>query len=100
MANLIENMPEPRSEGRLTRQVERETSRIPSVAFLSLAGVAIAASLVLQSVGRKETSLFVGQWAPTLLVLGLYNKMVKVAGHDSSRSSRGGRELEGLEASH
>ncbi len=27
-------------------------------------------------------SNFIGQWAPTLLVLGLYNKLVKVAGHD------------------
>jgi hypothetical protein len=26
---------------------------------------------------------FVGQWAPTFLILGLYNKIVKIAGSDS-----------------
>ena len=30
-------------------------------------------------------SLFVGQWAPTLLVLGLYNKMVKTMGSEGIR---------------
>ena len=33
--------------------------------------------------GNKNGSVFVGQWAPTLLILGLYNKLVKVAGSDS-----------------
>ena len=32
--------------------------------------------------GNRETSQFVGQWAPTLLILGVYNKLVKVAGHE------------------
>ena len=26
--------------------------------------------------------MFVGQWAPSLLVIGLYNKLVKLEGHD------------------
>ena len=39
-------------------------------------------SLALQMMGKKEQSNFVGQWAPTLLILGLYNKIVKVAGSD------------------
>jgi hypothetical protein len=38
---------------------------------------------VLQSLGKKEESLFVGQWAPTFLILGLYNKIVKVLGSDA-----------------
>lgn len=32
--------------------------------------------------GKKEQSNFVAQWAPTLLILGRYNKIVKVAGSD------------------
>jgi len=32
--------------------------------------------------GRKVERNFVGQWAPTILILGLYNKIVKVAGSD------------------
>ena len=39
-------------------------------------------SLVLQISGKKEESLFVGQWAPSFLILGVYNKLVKVAGSD------------------
>jgi hypothetical protein len=31
---------------------------------------------------KQHASLFVGQWAPTFLMLGLYNKMVKQLGHD------------------
>ena len=29
---------------------------------------------------RGQLSLFIGQWAPTLLLLGVYNKIVKVMG--------------------
>ena len=32
--------------------------------------------------GNKPVSVFVGQWAPTFLILGLYNKMVKQLGSD------------------
>jgi hypothetical protein len=32
--------------------------------------------------GRDEWALFVGQWAPAFLILGVYNKMVKQHGTD------------------
>jgi len=32
--------------------------------------------------GRKEESTFIGHWVSPLLILGLYNKVVKVAGSD------------------
>jgi hypothetical protein len=32
--------------------------------------------------GHQHVSLFVGQWAPTFLILGLYNKIVKELGSD------------------
>lgn len=31
---------------------------------------------------KAPLAMFVGQWAPTLLLLGVYNKIVKVAGSD------------------
>jgi hypothetical protein len=31
---------------------------------------------------RKQNALFVGQWAPTFLLLGIYNKLVKQFGSD------------------
>jgi hypothetical protein len=38
--------------------------------------------LGLQLLGRKHEAQFVGQWVPTILILGLYNKMVKQHGSD------------------
>jgi hypothetical protein len=32
--------------------------------------------------GRDTDALFVGQWAPTILIMGTYNKLVKQLGHD------------------
>lgn len=70
------------SEGTVARTIEHYTAQMPSDWFLWAAGGSIAASLTLQALGRKHDALFVGQWAPTLLILGLYNKVVKVAGSD------------------
>lgn len=69
-------------EGQTTKAIERATGRIPSSTFLWLASGSIAASLALQMSGRREMSLFVGQWAPTFLLLGIYNKLVKTVGSE------------------
>ena len=67
-------------EGRLTEQVDRVTGKVPSLAYLGFAVGSIAASLGLMATGRKAAANFVGQWAPTILILGLYNKVVKEIG--------------------
>jgi len=74
------------SEGIVARTIESQTAKLPSDVFLWAAVGSIAGSLALQCMGRKHTSLFVGQWAPTFLILGLYNKIVKVAGSDRTSS--------------
>jgi hypothetical protein len=71
-------------EGPVARGIEKQTAKIPSDVYLWAAAGAIGLSLGLQLVRRKHASTFVGQWAPTFLLLGLYNKLVKVAGHDRS----------------
>ena len=71
------------AEGRIARTIEEQTAKLPSDMFLWAAGASILGSLALQFSGRQRESLFVGQWAPTLLILGLYNKVVKIAGSDS-----------------
>lgn len=73
---------EEHREGPVAKAIENQTAKVPSDLFLWLAGGAIAASATLQILGRRETSNFVGQWAPTLLILGLYNKIVKAVGSD------------------
>jgi hypothetical protein len=70
------------SEGTVARTIEQQTAKLPSDLFLWAAGASIVGSLFLQCTGRKEESQFIGQWAPTFLILGLYNKLVKVAGSD------------------
>ena len=35
---------------------------------------------------RKSAALLVGQWAAPLLIMGLYNKIVKTEGHDRPES--------------
>jgi hypothetical protein len=69
-------------EGVVAKAIETQTAKLPSDTFLWAAAGAIAASLALQVMGRKGESTFVAQWVPTLLILGLYNKIVKVAGSD------------------
>lgn len=70
------------SEGTVAKTIEQQTAKLPSDLFLWAAIGSITGSLVLQMLGDRERSQFVGQWAPTLLMLGLYNKIVKVAGSD------------------
>jgi hypothetical protein len=70
------------TEGAVARTIEAQTAKLPSDTFLWASLGAIATSLVLQTLGKKEESLFVGQWAPTFLILGLYNKIVKELGSD------------------
>jgi hypothetical protein len=74
--------PPEHAEGAVARAIEQQTAKLPSDTFLWLAGGSIAASLTLRIMGHRHDALFVGQWAPTFLILGLYNKLVKVAGSD------------------
>jgi len=71
-----------RKEGKLTLAIEEETSKIPSGVFLTAALASMAVSLTLKCFRMKHSALFVGQWAAPLLIMGLYNKVVKVEGHD------------------
>ena len=70
------------SEGPLARMIEEQTAKLPSDTFLWAAGASILGSLTLKMMDKDHAALFVGQWAPTFLILGLYNKVVKVAGSD------------------
>lgn len=70
-------------EGTLTKAIERQTAKLPSTFYLILAGGAVALSLGLAvTQKRKGWANFVGEWVPSLLILGLYNKIVKTQGSD------------------
>jgi hypothetical protein len=70
------------TEGEMAKSIEQQTAKLPSDVFLWAAIGSIAASATLHLMGNKPTSVFVGQWAPTFLILGLYNKLVKQLGSD------------------
>ena len=70
------------SEGVVARTLEDQTARLPSDVWLWAALGSMGVSLCLQLAGNRHRSLFVGQWAAPFLLIGVYNKLVKVAGSD------------------
>ena len=69
-------------EGPVAKTLEKQTAKIPSDIYLWAAVGTMALSLTLFLAKKKSASMFFGQWAPSILVIGLYNKLVKVEGHD------------------
>jgi hypothetical protein len=72
----------PGQEGKITKMLEKQTAKIPSGFYLALGVGSIALSLISQLAGKKKAANFIGLWVPTLLVVGLYNKIVKLEGSD------------------
>jgi hypothetical protein len=72
----------PKKEGKVAKTLEEQTSRIPSDVYLWAAVGTMALSLTCFLTRNRHTGLFFGQWAPSLLIIGLYNKLVKIEGHD------------------
>ena len=78
----------PREEGPIAKGIERQTSKIPSDVFLWAALGSLGVGAAMQAMNYKHRGLFMSQIAPTLLLLGVYNKIVKVAGSDSAEKQR------------
>lgn len=76
------NNPEHK-EGPVAKTIEQQTAKLPSDIFLWAALGSMGVALTLKLTGSKHNSLFVGQWAAPFLLLGLYNKIVKLEGSDS-----------------
>jgi len=70
------------SEGPVAKAIEQQTAKLPSDLFLWAAVGAIAASAVLKIMKNDKEALFVGQWPAPFLLLGLYNKLVKLEGSE------------------
>jgi hypothetical protein len=75
-------------EGKVAKMLEDQTAKIPSDVYLWAAVGSMALSLGLFLTKKKHASIFFGQWAPSLLIIGLYNKLVKVEGHDKEDSDK------------
>jgi hypothetical protein len=89
MQEILDHEPKtaPRAEqreGPVARTIEQQTAKLPSDTFLWAALGSIGASAVMMAMGQEKKANFIGHWAPTFLILGLYNKMVKLHGSDSA----------------
>ena len=71
-------------EGPVADAIEQQTAKLPSDLFLWAALGSMAVSAALKCFGKSHTALFVGQWAAPFLLLGVYNKLVKLEGHDGN----------------
>jgi hypothetical protein len=69
-------------EGAIARTIEEQTAKLPSDTFLWAAIACMGASLSLKMLKQNHWALFVGQWPAAFLLFGIYNKIVKVEGHD------------------
>ena len=76
------------TEDQFTKTIESYTAAVPSTGYLAVAIGAMGLSLLCEVAGRGKWGNFIAQWVPTWLLLGLYNKLVKLEGHD--QSDRGG----------
>jgi hypothetical protein len=73
------------AEGTMTRRVEYQLARLPSDVWLGAALTSIGVALHCKLSGKRDDSLFVGQWAAPILLMGVYMKLVKIGGSDRVR---------------
>jgi hypothetical protein len=69
-------------EGKVAKSIEKQTSKLPSDWFLWTALGALGLAVTLNVVGKNHAGLLLGELASPILIMGLYNKLVKVEGHD------------------
>lgn len=49
---------------------------VPSDVFLWAAGASVLISLGLKLAGRRDDALFVGEWPPTMVALGVMSRLI------------------------
>jgi hypothetical protein len=79
---MPKNLNPEHNEGPVAEAIEEQTAKLPSDLFLWAALGSMGVSLALKIQGENDKALFVGQWAAPFLILGLYNKLVKLEGSD------------------
>jgi hypothetical protein len=75
-------MTQEHKEGKLAKTIEDQTAKLPSDVYLWAAVGSMGVSFTLKLFKQDNLALFIGQWAPSFLLLGVYNKIVKVEGND------------------
>ena len=73
----------------VAKAIETQTAKLPSDLFLWTAAGFWISSLVLHSMGKKNAAVLVGQCISPVLIMGLYDKLVKQGGHDAKTKLAG-----------
>ncbi len=74
-------------EGEMTKKLEDFTAQLPSKFYLCTAAAIMGISIFLKCRRHTHSALFLGQLVSPILIMGLYNKLVKIHGHDSLEKS-------------
>lgn len=80
--NAVTKEAHEHSEGIVARTIEQQTAKLPSDIFLWGALGSIGISLYFELNGETQKSSFVSRWVSPFLLLGVYNKLVKLSGSD------------------
>jgi hypothetical protein len=76
------------TEDQVTAAIEKVTAKVPSSVYLALALASMAVSVSYKAAKKTDMALFIGQWAAPFLILGIYNKLVKIHGSDALASTQ------------
>lgn len=63
----------------IDRPADAIAEKIPSAPYFAVTVGSILLSAGLFLSGRRTAALFVGLWAPTVLNMGMYNKLLRIA---------------------
>lgn len=86
--NTATNGKHDHSEGKVAKTIEQQTAKLPSDLFLWVGLGCLAASVVSGLTGLKTVATVVGQFASPILIMGLYNKLVKLEGSDKNTKNQ------------
>ncbi|HEY8370089.1 MAG TPA: hypothetical protein VIM86_12330 [Thermodesulfobacteriota bacterium] len=78
-----------RKADEMTSMPMRAGEQAPSKAYMAAVVGSILASLGLFLAGRTAAGIFVGLWAPTILNLGLFNKLLQPSQESLMRGEQG-----------
>jgi len=72
----------------LSHKIEERAAQVPSVSFISLAVASMVGSAILAFfTDKKDTANFIGMWAPSFLLMGVYNKLIRIEHSEDTPSS-------------
>lgn len=80
--NTATNGKTDHSEGPVAKAIEQQTAKLPSDLFLWVGLGCLGVSAITRVLGLNSIGSLIGQFSAPILIMGLYNKVVKLEGSD------------------